>query len=342
MATDVEFGGFIKTTVKTADGTLNFQNVYSGNPGVSGIDATKTQFSAQESRLNTTVISGDIKGFVEIDFIGSSQGNTYNTNSYSPRLRHAYIDYKGLTVGQTWSTMVNPSSYPESTNLGGGLIGEAFVRQALVRYTYGNWQFAMENPSTEGRCRQLNEAGKEILTGCSKAEDAIPDMVVRHNSKGDWGNLSAAVLVRSLEPRDSREVAVGGSIAGKINVFDQDDLRFQLHYGNLGRYVGAGSAYDIFDNELETTTGGMVAYRHFWTENMRTTAFYSHITTEEQNADRRHMAINLFTNIAPGLVFGAELGRYEVNDDTNSFYTEANAPANGDSNYLQLSMQFFF
>ncbi|MBV7317452.1 DcaP family trimeric outer membrane transporter [Shewanella sp. NIFS-20-20] len=338
LAFDAEFGGFFKAAVKTSDGTLNFANFYSGNPGVNGSDNTKTQFSAQESRFNATVTAGEVKGFVEIDFVGSAQGNTYNTNSYSPRIRHAYIDYKGWTAGQTWSTMVNPSSYPESTNLGGGLVGEAFVRQGLVRYTHGNWQFAMENPSTEGQCIDVNNK----LVSCSKANDAIPDMVVRHNIKGNWGNLSAAALVRSLEPMNSSEIAVGGSIAGKINVFEKDDVRFQLHYGHLGRYVGAGAAYDIYGKEVETTSGGMIAYRHFWTENLRTTAFYSHIITEEQNADRRHMAVNLFTNMTRELVLGAEIGRFEVNDDNNSFNTEANAPANGESNYVQLSMQFFF
>ncbi|MCL1038553.1 DcaP family trimeric outer membrane transporter [Shewanella submarina] len=334
-AADFSVGGFLKTNVKFADGDLPFKEIYDGimPPG----DTTrKTQFSAQESRLNATVTKGEVKGFIEIDFANSAQGNSIVSNSYSPRLRHAYISYEGLTVGQTWSTMVNTSTFPESANLGGPLVGEAMVRQALVRYSFDNnaWQVALENPTTYGK--YINQ--DDQLESYPKEDDYIPDLIVRRNFSGDWGNVSVAALVRGLKPVDSYEAALGGSIAGKFNMPGRDDLRIQLHYGNLGRYVGTGAALDIFHGELETTLGGTVAYRHFWNDNLRSSIFYGQTTTEIENNNRRQYAVNLFGNLTRELVVGVEVGRYDVDDGSTVGRPE---DIRGSSNYVQFSMQFF-
>jgi hypothetical protein len=50
--------------------------------------------------------------------------------------------------------------------------------------------------------------------------------------------VSVAGLVRQLQlTLDDSEMAVGLSIAGKINTFGKDDVRFQVHLGHTGRYV---------------------------------------------------------------------------------------------------------
>ncbi|MGI2260567.1 DcaP family trimeric outer membrane transporter [Shewanella sp. GXUN23E] len=339
QAAQLSLGGFLKTNIKVADGTLPFKEIYDGimPPGE---DTRKTQFSAQESRLNLSLTQGQAKGFIEIDFAGSAQGNSIVSNSYSPRLRHAYISYEGLTVGQTWSTMVNTSTFPESANLGGPLVGEAMVRQAQVRYSFddNNWQIALENPTTYGKYVITDAQGDTSIKDYSKADDYIPDLVIRRNISGDWGNVSAAALVRALKPADSYQAAIGGSVAGKFNLWGKDDLRIQLHYGNLGRYVGTGAALDIYNGELETILGGTVAYRHFWNDNLRSSIFYGQSTTEIENNNRRQYALNLFGNLTRELVVGVEVGRYDVDDGVT---TGRPKDMKGSSNYLQLSMQFF-
>lgn len=332
IAVEYDVGGFIKASGRIASGEVPFDHYYFGSGNI-GEDTTKTQFSAQESRLNGSFKEGDITGFVEIDFVGSSQGNGNVSNSYSPRLRHAYINYNGFTVGQTWSTMVNTSTFPETANLGGPLIGENMVRQSLVRYTYENWQFALENPNTFG----TNVDGKSL----SKDEDSIPDAIVRYNLQGDWGNISFAGLVRQLSPSENEdEVTFGGSVAGKIAVSSKNDIRFTLSHGNLGRYFSTGGVFDIYYGEVETTTGGTIAYRHFFNEDLRSTIFYGHSVSDIQKVDRSHYGINIFKSITPKLSLGSEIGYYSVDDKLNQYLPADIQVANGGSIYGQLVLQY--
>ncbi|MBV7317191.1 hypothetical protein KU855_16260 [Shewanella sp. NIFS-20-20] len=282
-----------------------------------------------------TASTGEVSGMIEIDFVGSQQGNGTVSNSYSPRLRHAVIHYQGFTLGQTWSTLVNTSAFPETANLGGPLIGESMVRQALVRYSSNNWQFSLENPNTYG----TDAKGKPL----SKADDVVPDAVIRFNISGDWGNISVATLVRQLSASDSDQtLALGGSIAGKILVGRQDDLRFVLSHGNLGRYFATGGIQDIYRDQVETSSGGMMAYRHYWNDSLRSTLFYGRSLSDIQQVDRSHYGINLFTNFTPALVIGAELGRYRVDDGQPAWGLNDGSNYQGASDYLQLIMQYSF
>lgn len=328
--TDIKVGGFLKGNIRYVGGDIPYMPNWIGSGAVNSEDAKRTQMSAQESRFNAKIKKGDVSGYVEIDFVGSAQGNGVVTNSYSPRLRHAFLKYQDVTFGQTWSTIINTSTFPETADLGGPLVGEAMMRQTLLRYQYGSWKFALENPNTFG----TGTDGEKLST----SDDYVPDFIVRHDTKGDWGNISVSALMRYLDPESCKEVAFGGSISSKIMSFGKDDLRIQLHYGNLGRYVGTTAAKDIVNGELETTTSGTIAYRHFWTESTRSSLFYGRSSTEIEKTDRAQYGVNIFTNLTTELKMGLELGRYEVMDSEVSFKPNAN----GASNYAQFTMQFNF
>ncbi|WP_245595539.1 hypothetical protein [Ferrimonas kyonanensis] len=327
-------GGFIKAGMRYIDGTVPFTQGWTGSGAVSK-PAQRMQFSAQESRFNLGLSREGVHGFAEIDFVGSSQGNSVISNSYSPRLRHAYFSYAGFTAGQTWSTLVNTSTFPETTNLGGPLVGEAMIRQGLIRYQSGAWQLALENPHTWGT--QATTPDKEPQW-ISTDNDRVPDLIVRRDSHGDWGNLSLSALARYLDPDGLAEVALGASLAARLRLPGQDDLRLQLHYGNLGRYVGTGAATDISYGELETTTAAMVAYRHFWGDSLRSTVFYGRTRTEVARSDRAHWGINLFSNLTRELVVGVEAGQYRVMDSSNPWQHADQ----GDAGYGQLTAQWLF
>ncbi|MEL4243405.1 hypothetical protein [Shewanella xiamenensis] len=337
-AADVQLGGFIKANTRFVEGNLAFQDSWAGGGKV--VEHSKrTQFGAQESRFNLTLNTDEAKAFAEIDFVGSSQGNPIISNSYSPRLRHAYISYQGITAGQTWSTLVNTSTFAETADLGGPLVGQAMVRQALIRYSTEQWQFALENPYTYG-----TQAQTDGLTSVTAAKpnwidtshDYIPDMIARYNQSGEWGNVSISGLVRYLDPAGTSQWAGGLSLAAKLLTFGQDDLRLQLHYGHLGRYVGTDAARDIIEGELETSTSAMFAYRHFWTDYTRSTLFFGHTRTEREQTDRSHVGVNLFTNLTQALTLGIEVGRYQIEDNNSSAHPYAQQ---GMANYAQLSMQ---
>ena len=80
--------------------------------------------------------------------------------------------------------------------------------------------------------------------------------------------------------------------------------------------------------EVEESTSVLVAYRHFWTETLRTNVFYGNTETEESNRDRTHWGINIFQNVTPKLSYGIEFGNFDA------------AELEADSDYTQLSVKY--
>ena len=309
----ITFGGYLQGDVRYVDGNVNsyLGDFWIGNAAEGDISSVK--FSVASSRLNTKYTHGDITGFVELDFY-TGEGNQVLTNSIGPRMRHAFIKYKNWTVGQTWSTFMNTSSLAEAADFGGPLVASAFVRQTQIRYTNGNFQFAIENPESYGG---------------DASQDALPDFVGKYTFKGDWGNVSVSAVARQLNTLGGEsESAFGYGVSGRINTVGKDDLRFAIHGGNIGRYVGAAASTDLVGEEVEDSTSIMVSYRHFWTETLRTNVFYGNTETDESDRDRTHWGINIFQNITKELSYGVEVGNYEVAD------------LDLDSDYAQLSIKY--
>lgn len=300
------FGGFIKVDARYTSGDVGYRDFWIGTGGV--VDNQSTfKLLANETRFNTKYVHGDVTGFIEMDFYGGQGTGEAYTNGLNPRLRHATISYKNVTAGQTWTTFMNTSALTETADFGGPMVGEAFVRNAQLRYTMGNFQVSLENPET---------------TGGSAANDSMPDIIGKYTFKGDWGNVSVAGLFRQLSvDADNTETALGFSVAGRINTIGKDDIRFQIHGGNTGRYVGVAAASDLVGGEAEETVAFKASYRHFWNEDTRSSIFYGNITTDLSDADRTHWGVNLFTNITKQLSYGVELGQFDMADqDASSVY----------------------
>ena len=232
---------------------------------------TITDFTAQASRFLVHAhrnINGKVaSAHLEMDFLGSLQGNERVTNSYSPRLRRAYFDYDGWRIGQEWSTFQNTSAIPESASFLALSDGMVFIRQPIIRYTHGNMQIAIETGNTT----------VTPATGNGRIEadsNSIPDVVLRYNIVRDYGNISVAALGRQLrlETGDANDDTIYGfgiNIAGRLNMpKSRDDIRFQVSVGEgMGRYIGLnalnGAALDPTTGDLEAISsyGGYLAYR---------------------------------------------------------------------------------
>ena len=278
--TTVSIGGFVDldlNVTSTSDGELagnsNGRNFFIAQtiPVVeddSNVeDSIDTDFTAQTSRLKfstaTPTEDGDLKTHIEVDFAVSDFGNEAVSNSFQLRLRRAYIDYKGFRVGQEWSTFQGLHALPEMATFLVASESVVFQRTPQVRYTTGDWQFALENPNT-------NVGG-----GVGLANDSvIPEVVVRRNLKTDRAQLSLAVLGRQLAYEDlptdidSTTLGIGASLTGRVKVGNGgDDIRFAVTGGEgLGRYVGLGfapGAYVDSDGDLAAvpSIGGNIAYR---------------------------------------------------------------------------------
>jgi hypothetical protein len=312
----ITFGGFIKADIRTVSGDVSApatgNDYWIGAASVTD-DISTTKFTANETRFNAKYVHGDVTGFIELDFYGGG-GNQIISNSSHPRLRHAFIKYKNITVGQTWTTFMNTSAIPESADFGGPLVAESFIRQGQIRYTNGGLQVSLENPHSDKG---------------DNTQDSIPDFIAKYTFKGDWGNVSVSGVARQLNTIGGDTVSAAGfGVAGRIKTFGKDDFRFQVHGGETGRYVSVVTARDLVGEEAEQSTSIMAAYRHYWTEDMRSTVYYGTTDTDLGNVKNNHVAVNLFKNYTKQLSFGVEVGNFEM------------AEVNKNSNYLQFSAKY--
>ena len=356
--TEFSFGGYMKVDAfwsDFSDGSLASNNigrqfyVPSTVPVCESADcedgATTFDGHSRATRFNfstlTDIDGHKVKTFLEMDFLATPGGNELVSNSYSPRLRHAFISYDNWLVGQTWTTFQNTGALPESLDFLGPAESTIFERQAMVRYTYGDWQFSLENPES-----LVMHNGGNGRIDCD--DSALPDIVARYNHNADWGQLSVAGLLRQLKiddaNYDSTTSAYGISVAGKVKL-GADDIRFMGSYGSgMGRYIGLAITSDaVLDDqgELEAidSYGGFIAYRHLWNEKFRSTLSYSTFSADNEtrytgqsatkSADSIHL--NLIYSPIQSLSIGVEYIR--ANRELENGY-------DGDLDRLQFSAKY--
>ena len=283
---------------------------------IGGEEYTVTDLTAQASRFAVTaqkpVGDNQVTGYLELDFLGSAQGNELVSSSFSPRLRRAYIDYKGWRIGQEWTTFQNTSAIPESASFLILSDGMVFGRQAQIRYTNGPWQFAVENPNTTS------------LNFGSVDDNLLPDFVGRYNFRGDFGNISVAAIARQLRAdfgaNEEDVFGYGLSVSGRVNVGDDGDIRFGITGGEgLGRYIGlAASRASALDpnGDLEAITsyGGHIAWRQPVGEGSRISLGYSGLFVDNPdylggNVNKQVQSVfgAYLWDVAPKVTLGTEI-----------------------------------
>lgn len=295
--TTYKFGGYAKFDAMFSDysdgtpsgNSLMRQFYYAPQIPVgdgSGSSDMTTDFQARESRLNfradTTTDGGSkVTAFVEMDFFTHSDGNEVVSNSYSPRIRHAFIKYDNWTFGQTWSTFQDVVALPEALDFVGPAESTTFIRQAMIRYTNGNLELAVENPQT-------------FVTGGTRDLSTVPDIIARYTFKLNGGSyIKLAGLMRSLKIQDTGsgqadDTGFGVSASTKI-VFDNGgDLRAMATFGDgVGRYVGLGFVPDgyVHDGSIKTaeTIAWFISYRHIWNDQWRSNIMYGRTDNDYDN-----------------------------------------------------------
>ena len=285
--TTVKVSGYLKATAMyttTNDGSLAGGSVprsfyvLSATP-VGGESSSAFDADARESRFrfvsSTDLGNGEkITGLFELDFQTTTEGNEAVSNSFAPRLRHALIKYGNWSVGQTWSTFMNLGALAESVDFVGVSDGVPFVRQTQVRYSSNGFEFALENPET--------------FAGGVNDDNTVPDMVAAYTTKGDWGHVKVAGLLRQLRAYDpasdssTSDTGAGIAVSGKIQLDGGNNIVWGINAGSgIGRYIGLASAQDAYFNptngDLEAidTLGYYAAYRHAWDETSRTTVMFA-------------------------------------------------------------------
>lgn len=351
--------GFVKADANftsTSDGEIADNSIgrdfyVPGTIPVGGDDEdTDLNAHVKQSRVNfgtDTILEGGDKLMTrfEIDFYGSALGDQRISNTYAPVVRHAFVQWRNWLVGQTWSNFMDVATLPEAADFIGTTDGTSFVRQPQVRYTNGGFSISLENPETT---ITPFGGGARITTD----DSTLPDLTARYAWKGTWGHLAVAGLVRELAYEttgvgaiDDSTMSAAFSLSGKFN-FGQDDIRWMLLGGNLGRYVALNFANEAVldaNGELEAIDGyaGFIAYRHMWSPKLRSTLSYAmeeydndtDLTGTGANKSSDSWTINLFYSPIPKLDIGAEYRRAN---------RELESGVDGDMDRLQFTTKYSF
>jgi hypothetical protein len=361
--TTITMGGYVKLDAMFTDwgdGTVSGSSfardfyVPSVTPVGGTSENTVFDMHARQTRINfgTETKMGDktLKSFIEVDFMVTEKDGSSNTderisNSYNPRLRHAFLSYDNWLFGQTWSTFMNVGALPESVDFIGNTDGTIFVRQAQIRYTRGPWQFAVENPETT-----VTTGGGRVIAD----DNEWPDFIARYNLTNKDLSLVLAGMLRQLTYNnggaiDDTEMGWGISVTGKYVFGNKDDIRFGLNTGGgLGRYVALNAANDAVvdnNNQLEAidSLAWFGAWRHNWNQKYRSNFIYSRFDADNNTSlanvgggtlkNTSSARANLMFDWAKNLTLGGEIAFAKRENESG---------ADGDMTRLQFMAMYKF
>jgi hypothetical protein len=312
----LKFGARIRTAMVLTLDPLGTDDRFLTNSIPVGVpssgEAKRTNISARASRLNlefrTPTGAQEVRAFFEGDFAGAS--NTF-------RLRHAYAQYRGFIVGQTWSTFSDPWVDIEDLDFE-GISSENVIRQPLLRYVRARGKnrlaVAVETPAVS-------------ITG-GTGVNLFPDVVARDFIElPNGGHVQVAGVLRQIRGEAPsggiRTIwAGGGSVSGVVKVRVRgltDRFMFQVNGGTgIARYINDLNSEGGQDAVFDTTTGDLkalpalgwyVGYEHRWKEwqrlqtmNLRSTVLWSLVNVHNyafQSGD----AYNVTNRLAMNLVF---------------------------------------
>lgn len=327
--TSMKIGGYVKLDMiddlkgtNQNGSTIDFSTIQiDGTPQANR--QNQFQMTARQSRFNietrTPTDSGDLKTFIEADFLGSNSNETYS-NSAAPRLRHLYGEWANVLAGQTWTTFFDVATAPETIEFNGPVGQENGVRQAQLRYTWpiskqDSLAVAIENPEGDFAGADHGGLGTNGNAPSSRVSDTVPDFTARYVHNETWGRFSLAGLARRIAvdtggasqsfqgPNGNFNYSgsastwgYAGSLAAQFPTFGKDSLTMRALGGpGIGRYLananstsgavtgmapngatnanpGDGAVLSS-DGSLHAITayGGSIAYKHYWTDEIRST-----------------------------------------------------------------------
>ena len=296
----IKFGARIRTAVVLTldplgtDDRFLTSSIPVGVPQTAG-DARRTNISARASRLNVEFRTPggieEVRAFFEGDFAGA--GDQF-------RLRHAYAQYRGFIVGQTWSTFSDPNVNLEDLDFE-GISSENVIRQPQLRY----WWTKNKN-----RIAVALETPQVSVTG-GTGVNLVPDLIAREFFQGkNGGHVQVAAVFRQIRAQTlsgdvSSTWGAGGTVSGVVIVPVRgltDRFLYQVNAGKgIARYIN-----DLNPNDLSTTSGldavfdsttdrfkalpvlgWYVGYEHRWKEwqqlqtmNLRSTILWSLVAVD--------------------------------------------------------------
>ena len=234
----------------------------------------KTTLTAQTSRFgfetSTPLDNGAFNTKIEADFYAYC-GAECNRNRL--RLRHAYGEYAGWLIGQTWSTFMDTDNLPETVDFNGPP-GATFRRPSQVRYTYNNpnlakFQFAVEEPTDGAKS---------------------PNLVARMDKAYDWGNVNVRLMSHEQRVQGVSERGFGFGLGGGYKI--TGTTTFMAQYTRLdgdgdGAYL-VGANYPVLDGStvrLDKAHGVVLGLSNIFSEQLRGTVSLGMVRSRQKLGD---------------------------------------------------------
>ncbi|RQP25546.1 DcaP family trimeric outer membrane transporter [Piscinibacter terrae] len=277
----------------------------------------RTRLTASTSRLgletSTPTSTGTFNTRLEMDFYSYGDGNRNRL-----RLRHAYGEYHGFLVGQTWSTFMDLDDLPETVDFNGP-IGAPFSRRTMIRYTYGD-------PRAGYKLTVALEDPQDQFGGGSQAE-RLPQFVARFDKSFDWGAINMRGLVHEKRSATETRRGYGVGIGGSYKLSDKDLLMAQYTrvdgdidqlYGSNGYAIDGTTGTISFDRNR----GFVAGYNRNFSDSLRgTVAFGMNKGKTAAAIDNRSLR-QLFVNLIYSPIKNVELGGEYVHGRRETFTGE--------------------
>lgn len=220
----------------------------------------------------------------EFDFfgVGRDEGKT------TPRLRHAYGQWRDWLMGQTHSLFMNVDSVPNTLDYSGPC-GMIFLRNPQIRWSTisdsRTFALAIEAPASS--------VDHDIPSPAEiQGDDKLPDLTTQYRVDKDWGNVSLAGILRRVGveylnapsgPEGAGDIGWGLNLTSRIKVHSSDQINFGIAYGHgFGTYIddsGADVVADIRAGTIQATSlpilGLLAYYDHRWSERWNSAIGYS-------------------------------------------------------------------
>ena len=314
-------------------------------------------YSVKQSRLSfngeTETRHGDATSLIEFDLFGTGDDAGRTTFNF----RHAWFTVGPWGVGQTWSTFMDISTWPNVVDWWGPS-GMALNRNPQLRYTIPMGQsslaFALEQQNASFNAGVFTELTPGLAEN-AQAKSELPDFIAQYRSVNDWGHVQIAGVARHLTAElretnvDENAFGYGLNLTGIINTVGRDQLKFGLTGGEgIASFINDGGGSNLAPDADGITAvpsyGYMLYYDRYWSDQWSSSLGFSqnfNDTTELQTGGEvdnvTYISGNVLYQPSPSLLTGLEAlygERENVNgDDGSDFRIQFSAKYNFDHRY---------
>ncbi|WP_425044035.1 hypothetical protein [Primorskyibacter sp. S87] len=211
--TTVTLYGYLKADFIWDDG-YDLGRTTSGIKNI-GLPAGGPVGSFDRQQLNETRIGFDVRG--PDNLFARFEGDFYGANN-NLRLRHAYVDWYGVMIGQNWTNFMSVETLADTVDFQGSL-ALPFARVPQLRYTYKGWDNISLSGSVERDIGNDDDLAYTVAlrygleNGMVRVSGLWRDAVISGNRVDGWGVNFSTVLNLWQGGRIKANFTTGAGIA---------------------------------------------------------------------------------------------------------------------------------